>query len=225
MPWSRGRTIGAKPCFPTLVLYIHLPFPPCPLCASPSFDCLNNLRVQCSLSLNSPKFVELEHSYKSFKNLSWNPVLSQFNPVHIFITLFLTSALVLPIHLWPGLSSSWYFAVTFSWTLFARARVRAWAHVTPCVLLIPQSHLSLLHCPNIYFPRLDSPSVRRPTHCWGSDITFSNTHTSQSVGLSTKSTNQMQQILKFMTSNKLENVLHLVGWFSWKYDDARTCKP
>jgi len=28
-----------------------------------------------------------------------------------------------------------------------------------------------------------------------------------------------------MTSNKLENLLHLVGWFSWKYDDARTCKP
>jgi len=28
-----------------------------------------------------------------------------------------------------------------------------------------------------------------------------------------------------MTSNKLENSLHLVGWFSWKYDDARTCKP
>jgi len=28
-----------------------------------------------------------------------------------------------------------------------------------------------------------------------------------------------------MTSNKLENFLHLVGWFSWKYDDARTCKP
>jgi len=28
-----------------------------------------------------------------------------------------------------------------------------------------------------------------------------------------------------MTSNKLENVLYLVGWFSWKYDDARTCKP
>jgi len=28
-----------------------------------------------------------------------------------------------------------------------------------------------------------------------------------------------------MTSNKLENLLNLVGWFSWKYDDARTCKP
>jgi len=28
-----------------------------------------------------------------------------------------------------------------------------------------------------------------------------------------------------MTSNKLENLLHLAGWFSWKYDDARTCKP
>jgi len=28
-----------------------------------------------------------------------------------------------------------------------------------------------------------------------------------------------------MTSNKLENLLHLVGRFSWKYDDARTCKP
>jgi len=28
-----------------------------------------------------------------------------------------------------------------------------------------------------------------------------------------------------MTSNKLENLLHLVGWFSWKYDDARSCKP
>jgi len=28
-----------------------------------------------------------------------------------------------------------------------------------------------------------------------------------------------------MTSNKLENLLHLVGWFSWKYDDARICKP
>jgi hypothetical protein len=27
-----------------------------------------------------------------------------------------------------------------------------------------------------------------------------------------------------MTSNKLENLLHLVGWYSWKYD-ARTCKP
>jgi len=27
-----------------------------------------------------------------------------------------------------------------------------------------------------------------------------------------------------MTSNKLENLLHLVGWFSWEYDDARTCK-
>jgi len=28
-----------------------------------------------------------------------------------------------------------------------------------------------------------------------------------------------------MTSNKLENLLHLVGWFRWKYDDARTGKP
>jgi len=28
-----------------------------------------------------------------------------------------------------------------------------------------------------------------------------------------------------MTSNKLENLLHLVGWFSWKYDDAWTCEP
>jgi len=28
-----------------------------------------------------------------------------------------------------------------------------------------------------------------------------------------------------MTSNKLEKLLHLVGWFSWNYDDARTCKP
>jgi len=28
-----------------------------------------------------------------------------------------------------------------------------------------------------------------------------------------------------MTSNKLEKLLHLVGWFSWKYDDARACKP
>ena len=27
------------------------------------------------------------------------------------------------------------------------------------------------------------------------------------------------------TSNKLENLLHLIGWFSWKCDDARTCKP
>jgi len=27
-----------------------------------------------------------------------------------------------------------------------------------------------------------------------------------------------------MTSNKLENLPHLVGWFSWKYDVARTCK-
>jgi len=25
--------------------------------------------------------------------------------------------------------------------------------------------------------------------------------------------------------NKLEVLLHLVGWFSWKYDDARTGKP
>jgi len=28
-----------------------------------------------------------------------------------------------------------------------------------------------------------------------------------------------------MTSNKLENLLHLVGWFSWKYDDVRICNP
>jgi len=28
-----------------------------------------------------------------------------------------------------------------------------------------------------------------------------------------------------MTSNKLEKLLHLFGWFSWKYVDARTCKP
>jgi len=28
-----------------------------------------------------------------------------------------------------------------------------------------------------------------------------------------------------MTSNKLKNLLHLVGWFSWKYDDTQTCKP
>jgi len=28
-----------------------------------------------------------------------------------------------------------------------------------------------------------------------------------------------------MTSDKPEKLLHLVGWFSWKYDDARTCKP
>jgi len=28
-----------------------------------------------------------------------------------------------------------------------------------------------------------------------------------------------------MTSNKLKKLLHLVGWFSWKYDDAWTCKP
>jgi len=27
-----------------------------------------------------------------------------------------------------------------------------------------------------------------------------------------------------MTSNKLEKLLHLVDWFSWKYDDARSCK-
>jgi len=27
-----------------------------------------------------------------------------------------------------------------------------------------------------------------------------------------------------MTSNKVEKLLHLVGCFSWKYDDARTCK-
>ena len=27
------------------------------------------------------------------------------------------------------------------------------------------------------------------------------------------------------TSNKLEKLLRLVGWFSWKYDDARTGKP
>jgi len=26
-----------------------------------------------------------------------------------------------------------------------------------------------------------------------------------------------------MTRNKLENLLHLVGWFCWKYHDARTC--
>jgi hypothetical protein len=29
----------------------------------------------------------------------------------------------------------------------------------------------------------------------------------------------------WMTNNKLENLLYLVGWSSWKYDDARTCKP
>jgi len=28
-----------------------------------------------------------------------------------------------------------------------------------------------------------------------------------------------------MTGNKLEKLLHLDGWFSWKYDDTRTCKP
>jgi len=28
-----------------------------------------------------------------------------------------------------------------------------------------------------------------------------------------------------MTSNKLEKLLRLVGWFSWKYEDARTCRP
>jgi len=28
-----------------------------------------------------------------------------------------------------------------------------------------------------------------------------------------------------MTSNKLEKLMHLVGLFSLKYDDARTCKP
>jgi len=28
-----------------------------------------------------------------------------------------------------------------------------------------------------------------------------------------------------MTSNKLEKLLHLVGWFSWKCDYAQTCKP
>jgi len=28
-----------------------------------------------------------------------------------------------------------------------------------------------------------------------------------------------------MTNNKLEKLLRLVGWFSSKYDDARTCKP
>jgi len=28
-----------------------------------------------------------------------------------------------------------------------------------------------------------------------------------------------------MTGNKLEKLLHLDGWISWKYDDARTCKP
>jgi len=27
-----------------------------------------------------------------------------------------------------------------------------------------------------------------------------------------------------MTSNIIEKLLHLFGWFSWKYDDARTCK-
>jgi len=29
----------------------------------------------------------------------------------------------------------------------------------------------------------------------------------------------------YTTSNKLEKLLHFVGWFSWKYDDVRTCKP
>jgi len=28
-----------------------------------------------------------------------------------------------------------------------------------------------------------------------------------------------------MTSTILEILLHLVGWFSWKYDDARNCQP
>jgi len=28
-----------------------------------------------------------------------------------------------------------------------------------------------------------------------------------------------------MTGNKLDNLLHLVGWFSWKHDNARTGKP
>jgi len=100
-------------------------------------------------------------------------------PVHIFITLFLTSALVLPTRLWPGLSSSWYFAVMFTWTLCVCVCVC----VCACACYLFLHLIYLLHCPNnIYFPRVDSPSVRRPTHCWGSDMTLSNTHT-HSVGL------------------------------------------
>jgi len=28
-----------------------------------------------------------------------------------------------------------------------------------------------------------------------------------------------------MTGNKSERLMHLVGWFIWIYDDARTYKP
>jgi hypothetical protein len=103
------RSLVSLPASCTSTFHFH----PEPLCASPSFGYLNNLRVLCSLSVNSPKFVEPEHSYKSFKNLAWNPVLSQFNPVHIFITLFQTSALVLPTHLWPSLSRSYTLPLHF----------------------------------------------------------------------------------------------------------------
>jgi len=28
-----------------------------------------------------------------------------------------------------------------------------------------------------------------------------------------------------MTGNKAERLMHLIGWFIWVYDDARTYKP
>jgi len=30
---------------------------------------------------------------------------------------------------------------------------------------------------------------------------------------------------KVKTSNKSERLMHLIGWFIWMYDDARTCNP
>jgi hypothetical protein len=140
-----------------------------PPSSSPPFGCLNNLRVLCSLSVNSPKFMEPEHSCKGFKKSPLNPNLSQFNPVHIFLTLFLTSALVLSTYLRPSLSSSWYFSITFSWTICvcACACARAFLFLHACCVSCHLIVLDFIVLIIFFIPWLDSSGGSRTPHCLG----------------------------------------------------------
>ena len=63
------RSLVFLPASYTSAFRFHL----APLCASPLFVCLYDLLVLFSLSINSPKYVEPKHSYKSFKKPTIKP--------------------------------------------------------------------------------------------------------------------------------------------------------